>query len=263
MGAHHGREWLTTSLIMEMLERYLEAYHNKQNYGSYPTSIFDEVAIWFVPMVNPDGVTIQQQGLQQAPLHLHSDLFFENMFSPDFSKWKANGLGVDLNRQYPAGWEELSTEPSTPWYQFYRGNSPLEAMEVKAVVSLTKKIQPEAAVAYHSSGREIFWNYQNGPNKKRDRQLAKKVSKLTGYPLSKPQKNAVGGGFTDWFITEFHKPGMTIEISYPVGETNPPLSVFKEEWQRNKLVGIMLATEATKLYQLKGNTHTDSQKREQ
>lgn len=257
MGSHHGREWLTTSLLMEMLEQYAEAYHKKQKYGPFSTEIFDEIAIWFVPMVNPDGVTIQQHGLLKVPTTHREQLFFMNAFSPDFSKWKANGVGVDLNRQYPAGWEGLSEGPSMPWYQFYRGKSPLEAKEVKALISFTNKIRPEIAVSYHSSGREIFWNYYNGHRLKRDRQLAKKVSKLTGYALSKPKKNAVGGGYTDWFITAYHQPGMTIEISHPVGETNPPLSIFKEEWKRNKLVGIMLATEAEKRQQVKGKTHNN------
>lgn len=37
---------------------------------------------------------------------------------------------------------------------------------------------------------------------------------------------------------------MTIELSYLVDETNPPLTVFPEEWKRNRLVGIMLVKEA-------------------
>jgi g-D-glutamyl-meso-diaminopimelate peptidase len=40
---------------------------------------------------------------------------------------------------------------------------------------------------------------------------------------------------------------MTIEISYHVGETSPPLSVFKTEWERNKYVGLTLASEAKSL----------------
>ncbi|MFJ7727970.1 hypothetical protein ACIQXV_17720 [Neobacillus sp. NPDC097160] len=58
----------------------------------------------------------------------------------------------------------------------------------------------------------------------------------------------MGGGFTDWFITSYHKPAMTIEISYLVGETNPPLSVFKTEWKRNRYVGLMLAEEAKNIF---------------
>jgi g-D-glutamyl-meso-diaminopimelate peptidase len=40
---------------------------------------------------------------------------------------------------------------------------------------------------------------------------------------------------------------MTIEVSPLVGETSPPLSVFKAEWERNKFVGLTLAEEARSL----------------
>ena len=251
-GAHHGREWLTASLLMKMLEQYAYAYHVKQPFGPYSTGVLDNVSIWFVPMVNPDGVTIAQTGMKSAPSNQQRQLFTMNAFSLDFSSWKANGVGVDLNRQYPAGWSQLENDPSVPWYQFYIGQNPIEAEEVRALTSFTEMSKPEVALSYHSSGREIFWKYKN--NKQhliRDRRLAQKVSKLTDYPLSTPEKSAIGAGYTDWFISTYQKPGMTIEISYSVGETSPPLSVFAEEWQRNKLVGIMIATEAAKLIQAK------------
>jgi g-D-glutamyl-meso-diaminopimelate peptidase len=167
--------------------------------------------------------------------------------SDNFKRWKANGMGIDLNRQYPAGWESLDQQPDSPWYKFYKGEKPLESKEVKSLTKFIKKINPTIAVAYHTAGREIFWNYKNGKNLKRDKRIAKKVSKLTGYKLTMPTKNAMGGGFTDWFITTYHRPAMTIEISYLVGETNPPLSVFQKEWKRNRYVGIKLAKEAKKV----------------
>jgi g-D-glutamyl-meso-diaminopimelate peptidase len=110
---------------------------------------------------------------------------------------------------------------------------------------------PSVALSYHSSGREIFWKGINKRDQlKKHRTLAKKVSALTKYPLSTPEPQAIGGGFTDWFISTYHNPAMTVEISYLVEETNPPLSVFPEEWNRNKYVGIMLATEIAREIQL-------------
>jgi g-D-glutamyl-meso-diaminopimelate peptidase len=251
VGAHHGREWMTASLLMVMLEKYAEVFQNKGNYGPFSTTIFDEISIWFVPMLNPDGVTIQQQGFQAISPDERGQFFEMNGYSPDFSKWKANGMGVDLNRQYPAGWKNLKENVPIPWYQLYKGDIPLLAQEVQVLSAFTEKIKPLIAVSYHSSGREIFWKYKNGSNLEKDKRLAYKVSMLTGYKLGKPLKNAKGGGFTDWFISSFHKPAMTIEISPLVGETSPPLTIFPEEWERNELVGIFLATEAKKMAEVK------------
>lgn len=257
IGAHHGREWMTTSLLMEMVEDYSNAYGNKQSYGEYSTDILDEISIWFVPMLNPDGVTIQQGLIKKYPAYYQFRLRMMNKYSHDFSRWKANGKGVDLNRQYPAGWEELSEKPAFPSYQFYKGRRPLEAKEVKIMTDFTKEKEPLLAVAYHSSGREVYWKYKNGKHLERDKKVAEKVAKMTGYKLTDPPKDAYGGGYTDWFITTFHRPGLTIEICPVVNETNPPLSDFKEEWERNRYVGLLLAHEMKKMSK---NIHNSSKK---
>lgn len=251
IGAHHGREWMTSMLLMKKLESYAKAYQNQTDFGTFSTEILNDVSIWFIPMLNPDGVTIQQNTIEKFPYHHQKHLISMNEGLDNFERWKANGLGVDLNRQYPAGWKELNHQPGFPSYQFYKGRKPLEAKEVKVLIQFIRKINPVIAVAYHSSGEEVFWNYHNGEHLYRDKQIAKKVSKLTGYKLGKPPKQATGGGFTDWFITHYSRPAMTIEISPLVGETSPPLCVFETEWERNKYVGLTLAEEAKHLKKTK------------
>lgn len=121
-----------------------------------------------------------------------------------------------------------------------------EATEALALVHFTYEVDPLIAVAYHSSGREIYWKYKNR-FEKRDKKIAWKLSSLTGYELSMPPPHAVGGGFTDWFIATFNRPGFTIEICPTVKEKSPPLSMFEEEWEKNKWVGVFLAEEAKKM----------------
>jgi g-D-glutamyl-meso-diaminopimelate peptidase len=244
IGAHHGREWLTSMLLMNMLESYAAAYEKHQAIGPYSANILNDVSIWFVPMLNPDGVSIQQNQIQSFPMDHQKQLLAMNEGMKDFIRWKANGMGVDLNRQYPAGWNEIPYKPEAPSFQFYKGKIPLQEVEVASLVQFVQKIKPRAALSYHTAGREIFWRYKNGVHLFRDRMLAKQVEKLTGYKLAKPPKEATGGGFTDWFITTWHRPAMTIEISYLVGDRHPPLAVFNEEWNRNKYIGIMIAKKA-------------------
>lgn len=246
VGAHHGREWMTTSLLMKMLEQYATAYKYGGEIGPFSSQLLDEVSIWFVPMLNPDGVSIQQGNLSRLSFSEKVAVWQMNGYCLDWIRWKANAKGIDLNRQYPAGWNEVKTDRSKPFYQFYKGTKPLEAAEAQALVTFTKQIDPLIAISYHTSGREIFWHYQN-KHFKRDYHLAKKTAQLTEYKLSMPEDHAVGSGFTDWFITEFQRPAMTIELSYLVDETHPPLSVFPEEWKRNQFVGMMLVNEAKKM----------------
>lgn len=240
-GSHHGREWLSTHVIMNMIKEYAEAYQKKHTLYGHKTNIFDDVSIWFVPMVNPDGVTIQQKGVNHFPFLLQEVYYDMNKGESDFSRWKANALGVDLNRQYPAGWEEIKGETAYASYSHYKGEKPFQAKEVKALSLFTQKINPLTAAAYHTSGRELYWYYFNEwHHLQRDYQLVEKISKKTGYTISYPPYDATGGGYTDWFIQTYHKPALTIELSYLVEETNPPLSVLTEEWKRNKEVGILM-----------------------
>ena len=59
----HAREHMTTNVLMEMIDQYTVAYENNSNFGKYNVrSVLNNVAIWFVPMVNPDGVTLVQSG---------------------------------------------------------------------------------------------------------------------------------------------------------------------------------------------------------
>jgi len=248
VGSHHGREWLTTTILMKMIKTYIHAYKNGEIISGFDPRILDTISIWFVPMLNPDGVMIQQNGLSDYPIAFQQLLLEMNNNDLNFKKWKANGIGIDLNRQYPAGWDELKGTNEFQSYQFYKGNRPMEADEVASLVQFTQKINPLISVSYHSSGRVLYWHYKNDPNVVlRDHSIAKKFANITGYELAEPPKEASGGGFTDWFIQDFNRPGFTPEISYEVKETNPPLSVFNEEWERNQAIGLMIATEAKKM----------------
>ncbi len=248
-GSHHAREWLTTSLNMVMIEKYAAAYKgNKKISGFNAKNLLNSSTIWFVPMVNPDGVTLQQQGLKAFPKSTHKAIIKMNNGSKNFKRWKANAKGIDLNRQYNADWKNIKNSPKSPSYKNYKGKTPESAKEVKAIVKFVNQINPEMSVAYHSSGRILYWNYkQSKTNYNRDHVYAKKVGKMTGYSLVYPGKNPSGGGFTDWFISAKKKPGLTPEIGKYVYETNLPVSEFPQVWKENQGVGLYVAQESIKL----------------
>lgn len=249
-GSHHAREWLTTNLNMYMIEEYAKAYvKNKRISGFDVKSILNNTTIWFIPMVNPDGVTLQQEGIKAFPKSIHNELINMNNGSKNFKRWKANAKGIDLNRQYAAGWATIKNNPGKPYYQNFKGYTPESSAETKTVLKFVREIKPEMAVAYHTSGQIIFWNYlQTGARYDRDHIYAKKISSMTGYKLIYPVGTPSGGGFTDWFISSQKKPAFTIEIAPYSGQTNPPISEFKNGWSQNKGIGLYVAQESAKLY---------------
>lgn len=199
--AHHGREWITSMVVMKMIEEYAMSHKLNKRYEGYNVSVLDDISIWFIPMVNPDGVTIQQGGFFSIPPEQQWNMLLMNGGSIDFSRWKANGEGIDLNRQYPAGWNEIEGDAPFPFYQRYKGEHPSQAGEVKALMDFTLEVEPIIALSYHSSGREIFWYYQTPiEHVTRDWGIAKSISQLTHYKLAKPVHTATGAGYTDRFI---------------------------------------------------------------
>lgn len=248
-GSHHAREWMTTTLNMYMIDKYAQEYEKGSWYAGHDVrNVLGKSAIWFVPMVNPDGVTLQQKGVSAFPWDKQAGLVRLNGGSYDFTRWKANAEGVDLNRQYPAGWPYI-WDNRAPGYMNHKGSSPLVTKEARALYDFTYRIRPEIAVSYHSSGRVIYWNYlTKKENLPRDQRLANLFASYTGYSLVPPHPSPSGGGYTDWFIQQFGKPAFTPELAPYAGERHVSLSLFQEEWRRNERIGLWIAEEGFDLW---------------
>ncbi|MGG3682488.1 M14 family zinc carboxypeptidase [Aeribacillus composti] len=245
-GSHHAREYITTNLLMEMIDVYAYAYSKNLRVDGYPVrSILNNASIWFVPMVNPDGVTLVQKGHRSAKNPAY--VLKLNGGSTNFAAWKANIRGVDLNRQYPADWYRIAGNTGRPSPQNYKGPRPLNEPEAKAMVNFTLSRNFKTAVSYHSSGEIIYWHF-NTPKQHevRDRKIASMIASKTGYRLVPPSNNPSGGGFTDWFISTQKKPAFTPEVAPYVGNRPVPISYFPSIWKKNQSIGIMLADEAYK-----------------
>lgn len=248
--SHHAREWITTILVMSMLERYALAYEQNETWNGVPVrNLLHRVTFRFVPMVNPDGVTLQQSGLAAFPQEIHDELLAMNGGSNNFKRWKANAKGIDLNRQYPADWANIRDPKSGPYYMNYKGKAPLEAKEAQAMAEVTMQTMPEISVAYHSSGEIVYWHFHTKPEHvARDRAIVSRYAGMTGYRIVEPRTNPSGGGHTDWFIQTFGRPALTPELGRRAGETNVPLSEWDRIWKQHRDTGWMLAEEAYKLW---------------
>ncbi|MET1029358.1 M14 family zinc carboxypeptidase [Domibacillus tundrae] len=241
--SHHAREHITTNVVMEMVDQYAHLFKTNGSMNGYAArSILQKASIYFVPMVNPDGVSLVQLGANSAKNK--AAILKLNGGSSNFSAWKANIRGVDLNRQYPADWKNICCDPGKPSSQNYKGPMALSEPESKAMHDFVLKHSFKTSASYHSSGQIIFWHfYQSGARKSRDLALAKKVSRKTGYSLVAARSNPSGGGFNDWFIQNEQKPGVTIEVSPYIGNRPVPIIYFSSIWKQNDSIGLMLANE--------------------
>lgn len=226
VGAHHGMEWITTLVILKFMHDLCQSVQSGQNIcGINLKKCLERRGLTVVPCLNPDGVEISLTGYSSAG---ERSEFVSKISGGDTRHWQANANGVDLNHNYNAGWEELHIfeEKNSifgPAMTRYGGKTPESEPEVKALTHFCRNNFFEYAIAFHSQGEEIYWDYGNKyvPNAEK---LAKTFAIACGYTLDAPQGLAVGGGFKDWFITEFSRPSFTFEIG--MGKNPLPIENF-------------------------------------
>jgi protein MpaA len=76
-----------------------------------------------------------------------SDVWLVHDLNPDGSTRgsRQNARGVDLNRNFPAGWRE----GGEPWDPYYSGTRPLSEPETRAIARLILRIRPETTIWFH------------------------------------------------------------------------------------------------------------------
>ena len=204
--ALHGREYITAKLAL-----FHYFYGLEKGTGS----------IWLVPLTNPDGALLSQTGLASVEDITARSYLPQINGGEDFSLWKANGRGVDLNVNFDARWGKGAKNTRTVGSENYIGEKPFSEPETQALKAFTQKIKPAYTVSYHTKGEEIYWYfYQPISVCARDKQLALTLSKATGYPLAHAKNSA--GGYKDWCIQKLRIPSFTIEtgadeFTHPIG----------------------------------------------
>ncbi len=230
-GAHHANEWITAVLLMQYLERYAEALVLEGEIGGFPAlAVSASAALSLVPMVDPDGVDLVTGELGPGTQAYFSALSMNGAAEGFPRNWKANIRGVDLNLQYPAGWEEakrikFAQGYTAPGPRDYVGPEPLSEPESRALYAFTRRLDPCLVLAYHTQGEVIYWKYldREPPGA---RELAGEFSRLSGYAPENTPEGSAYAGYKDWFILEYDRPGFTIEAGRG---TNPlPLSQLPE-----------------------------------
>lgn len=204
--AIHGREFITAELAFVQAKTALAK-------GSF----------WLIPLTNPDGALLSEVGLDSVEKDGDKRrLLSLNNGGRDFSLWKANARGVDLNVNFPAKWGRGEKNTRFAGAENYVGKKPFSEPETRSLKRFSEKICPDYTISYHTKGEEIYWYfYQTERNAARDKKLALALSLATGYPLAEAKGSA--GGYKDWCIRRLKIPAFTIEagsdfLRHPIRE---------------------------------------------
>ena len=236
--AHHANEWITALVLLKYAEDLADAIQKGGIlFGQRAKEMAEAVMIHIIPLVNPDGVDLVTGALtpESAQYQLARELAQKYTAIPFPEGWKANLLGVDLNLNYPAGWLQareikFAQGYTSPGPRDYVGRAPLDQMETRALADLTEKLDPDLVLAYHSQGKEIYWQFRDYavPGAK---ELGEVMARVSGYTLADTPYESSFAGYKDWFIQNFRRPGYTVEVGS--GENPLPLSQFAEIYRDN------------------------------
>lgn len=246
--AYHANEWITTPLILRFVEEYAQAYETGKRIGGVDAKwLFDNYSLYIVPMVNPDGVDlVNGQPIDEEAYGRAREIAAAYPAIPFPDGWKANIEGIDLNLQFPAGWEEARSIKyaqgyTSPAPRDYVGEAPLTAPESTAVYNFTLEHNFRLILAYHTQGEVIYWKYKDyEPERSYD--IAQYFGAVSGYAVEETPAESGNAGYKDWFIMTYDRPGYTIEAG--MGQNPLPLSELPGMYEANLgiFVGGMIQT---------------------
>lgn len=232
VGAHHSLEYMTSMALVKFAGELCEHIESGEKCcGRNIGTILSRQSVYIIPMLNPDGVELHLRGSSSAGA-LRERL--NRVSGGDFSGWQANARGVDLNHNYNAGFKilqhmEVESGITGPAPRQFGGYRPESEPETHALCNLCRRMMFRRAYAFHSQGEEIYWNYgERTP--KNSYAMAQALAESCGYKTSQPQGLATHGGFKDWYISVFARPGFTVEIGN--GKNPLPLSDFEPVYDK-------------------------------
>ena len=232
VGGHHANESITSLLCWRLLEDYCAALEADGDFGGVRASrLYYNAVLYLVPLLNPDGASLvagelTPGGAEEAAAR---SLAVQHPDVPFPLGWKANLAGVDLNLNYPAGWQtakrikaELGVRAPAP--RDWGGCKPLDQPETAALAAYTCCVHPDLVIAYHTQGGEIYYGW-HGFEPPGSARLAQAFADASGYRVCAVPPQSDNAGFKDWFVSRFRRPGFTIEAGRgenPLPESDLP-----------------------------------------
>ena len=240
----HGREYLTPLLVMKQLEFYLAYYDVGDFNGFRYAELFENFCFYVVPMTNPDGIMLAQEGIYSIAdaamrqriidtfYRDYQDKYTQQTAINEYLKiWKANANAVDLNRNFDALWSSVNTGMSRPSHKNYKGPQAESEPETRAMADLTESISNiQAVLCIHSQGEVLYWDCgQTGTLREQTRDFSEAIAFENGYRVVYEQNN--DASYSDWCALNRGLVAVTIETG--VDSCPLPISQFSKIWCDN------------------------------
>ncbi|HVG33254.1 MAG TPA: M14 family zinc carboxypeptidase, partial [Pyrinomonadaceae bacterium] len=224
MASIHAREIATTEIALRFVDYLLSGYGTNGDI----TWLLDEHEIVIVPVVNPDGRVIAEQGYYQRKNTNYT--YGGNCQNPPTP---FDQIGVDLNRNSSFKWGMVNTPTEPKCGQTYPGPSPASEPETAALENLVRSLFPDqrgpldtdaapltttgVLITLHSYGNLVLWPWGHtgtpAPNGAGLALIGHKFASYNGFaPDQSTGLYPASGTTDDWAYGELGIPAYTFEV---------------------------------------------------
>ncbi len=138
-GQIHAREVMTAEVMIDAIEVLTDGY----GVDAQVTRWVDEMEIWIVPVLNPDGAS-----------YVHDS---DNWWRKNRSHECGADVGVDLNRNFAWSYRQCPGSDDYCSSDVYHGPAAASELETQAAQDLMALLRPMYYINYHSYGEYIIW----------------------------------------------------------------------------------------------------------
>lgn len=211
-GGIHGRERLNPKLLLKQIEYYAKNELIPRN-----------MVIHYIPLGNPDGYSL-------SLLNGFETDFLKGIDDKNYSRWKSNIRGVDINRNFPDIYLDLKTltwndawgrvdkkrfKSDAPSGEYYFGPYAGSEVETQILMNYMNRHKFEMFLDYHNQGEVLFVNkwFMSDEFNRKSLILADTIMSFNGY-IKHKESGEYSSGFTTNYMANRHRtPSITIETA--------------------------------------------------
>jgi hypothetical protein len=227
-GCHHAREWISVEPPVYFANQLVTKYSTDDGIKH----LVDNLQIWIVPIVNPDGLTYSQGAPNDSQGSIR--LWRKNR-RPVSADGCASDMGVDLNRNYDFQWRLPGDEPcprynddiggsDDPGNEIYRGLRAESEPEIKALKTLMDDPDRKfrAQLDYHNFSQLVLypWGYKPFPTPDEDH-LAALGAKMVSEIFSVDRKIYKARRAIELYSTT----GSSVDYAYGANQVAAPFII--------------------------------------
>ncbi len=197
VGAHHGTEWLYSSLLYRFLFAVAEAAVTEQTRcGVRIPLLLSTCTLHVVPMLNADGCRLVMTDAPTPPL---AERQVRMSGGAGFLRWKANARGVDLNHNYAHAHAEYKRIETRLGIEaggaLYSGEYPESEPECAALSGVLRAIGPSAVLSLHAGEGAVRFSPRESAAVRR---CAERIAHLCAYTVAEAGDASDYGGLCDY-----------------------------------------------------------------